>query len=62
MMTSTLSREPVLVGFLALVGAALTVLVAFGVDLTDAQAHALRSLAEAGFVFALLIRSKVVPT
>lgn len=60
-MTSLIAREPVLAATVTLILAVFGVLVAFGVELTDAQIHALRTLAEAALALAVLVRSKVTP-
>lgn len=53
--------EPVLVAITGLVGAGLTLLVAFGVDFTAEQTTAIGGFVAAVYAVAVLVRSKVRP-
>jgi hypothetical protein len=59
---TAIRNNPVVVGILTLIAATVTTLAAFGVELTDEQVNALRTLAEAAVVLAFYIRSRVTPT
>jgi uncharacterized protein (DUF697 family) len=57
-----MSNEPVLTAVTAFVVATIALLVAFGVDLTEAQTAAIVGWVAAAYGVALLVRSMVTPT
>lgn len=61
-MLSLIGREPVRAAILALIGAVIAVLVAFGVDLTSGQIAALTGLAIAALGIGEAVRANVTPT
>jgi hypothetical protein len=56
-----MSKEPVMTLVLSLVAAGVAVLVAFGVDVTQAQAAAVGGFAAAAVGLGLFVRSRVSP-
>ena len=57
-----MKSEPVLVAVTAFVAAALTLLIAFDVEITKDQVGAIIGFVAAGYGIALIVRSKVTPT
>lgn len=61
-MLEALKNEPLLTAITALVAAAIALLVAFGVDVTDDQKIAIGGFVVALYVLVGVVRSKVTPT
>lgn len=57
-----MSKEPVVTLVLGLVGAAVALLVAFGVSITEAQCAAIGAFVVAAVGLGLYVRSKVTPS
>lgn len=61
-MNNLIAREPVISAALAFLTAAIALLVAFGVSLTDEQQAAIIGLVAAGGALAAIVRNRVTPT
>jgi multisubunit Na+/H+ antiporter MnhB subunit len=60
-MPKFITDEPVLTAFVAFAGTIVTLLVAFGVDLSAEQQAAIAAAVTAGLVLAVAVRSVVTP-
>jgi uncharacterized protein (DUF697 family) len=57
-----MSNEPVIALVLGLIAAGIALLVAFGINITEAQAGAITAFAAAALALGFYVRAKVTPT